>query len=71
LLLILENENGSHTFQFSAKRCDQGGKAVAATGLPIASVKINPQTGEIKVEMGISGAQDSTGLSESNEWDRM
>jgi hypothetical protein len=46
-------------------------KAVAATGLPIASVKINPQTGEIKVEMGISGAQDSTGLSESNEWDRM
>jgi hypothetical protein len=45
-------------------------KAVAATGLPIASVRINPQTGEIKVEMGIPGAQDSASL-EGNEWDRI
>jgi hypothetical protein len=45
-------------------------KAVAATGLPIAGVKINPQTGEIKVEVGISGAQDSAS-SEGNEWDKI
>jgi CO/xanthine dehydrogenase Mo-binding subunit len=45
-------------------------KAVTAVGLHIASVKINPQTGEIKVELSIPGAQDS-GSSEGNEWDRI
>jgi hypothetical protein len=39
-------------------------------GLQIVSVKINPQTGEIKIEIGTPRAQDSASP-EGNEWDKI
>jgi hypothetical protein len=44
-------------------------KAVAAAGFHVTGVKINPQTGEIKVVMGHPTAQDSAPMQEGNEWD--
>jgi hypothetical protein len=45
-------------------------KAVTVAGLHVTGVKINPQTGEIRVETGIPGAQGSA-QSEGNEWDQV
>jgi hypothetical protein len=46
-------------------------KGAAATGLSVAGVKVNPQTGEIKVVFGNPTAQDPVPMQEGNEWDRV
>jgi hypothetical protein len=56
---------------FRQRDVTRAAKALAAAGLNVAGVKINPQTGEMEFVIGNPTAQDSAPMQEGNEWDRV